>query len=163
MPGIRFCILQPIQFAYLCPMDNGEFEDVQSEQEKVAIYSKWAILLFSVFFSPFVGSILLMLNLRRIGNKSAGYIVLLFGIVYMGIVEFVTIKMAGMDLTHLTVDKLVANKQIVYYSAALDLLGGAILTEFFFKRYIKGNYLSRSVFPILLIVMAVTFLLGFVI
>lgn len=141
-----------------------EFENVQPEKEKVAIYSKWAIILFSVFFSPFVGSVLLMLNLRRMGNKSAGYIVLAFGVVYMFIAELVTVKLAGLDVTHINVQKLVGNQRVLYYSLALDVLGGAILTEFFFKRYIKGdNYANRSIFPALLIILAITFLLGSVI
>lgn len=142
-------------------MENGEFENIQPEQEKIAIYSKWAILGFSVFFSPFVGSILLMLNLRRIGLKTQGYLVLVLAFVYAVAAAIVTIKLTGIDISHLTPEKLAANKQVLYYSKAFDLLGGAILAEYFFKRYFKGdNYVTRSAFPAFLIVMAIFFLLG---
>jgi hypothetical protein len=143
-------------------MDTEEPEDFLPEKEKVAIYSKWAILGFSVFFSPFVGCILLMLNFRRIGNKAAGYLILLFGIVYMITAEVVLIKLAGLDIAHITPEKLIANQKILYYSKALDILGGAILAEYFFKRYFKGDgYTSRSIFPPLLIMIAILFLFGF--
>jgi len=145
-------------------MDTEEIEDFQPKKEKTAIYSKWAILGFSVFFSPFIGSILLMLNLRRIGNKTAGYLILVFGIVYIIAAEIVLIKLLGLDITHVTPQKLVANQQVLYYSKALDILGGAVLAEYFFKKYFKGDsYTSRSVFPPLLIIMAIFFLLSSVI
>jgi hypothetical protein len=142
-------------------METEELEEQQPQSEKIAIYSKWAILGFSVFFSPFVGSILLMINLRRTGNKMAGYLVLLFGIVYIIAAEIVLVKAAGLDITSITPEKLLANHQILYYSKALDILGAAILSEYFFRRYFKDdNYTSRSIFPPLLIVFAVVFLLG---
>lgn len=145
-------------------MDTEGAEDFQPEKEKVAIYSKWAILGFSIFFSPFVGSILLMLNLRRARNKTAGYLILVFGIVYIIAAEIVLIKLLGLDIAHLTPQKLVANRQVLYYSKALDILGGAILAEYFFKKYFnEDNYTSRSIFPALLIVLAISFLLGSVI
>jgi len=142
-------------------MDTEEAEDFQPEKEQIAIYSKWAILGISIFFSPFIGSILLMLNLRRVGNKTAGYLILVFGIVYIIAAEIVLIKLLGLDIAHLTPQKLVANQKVLYYSKALDILGGAILAEYFFKKYFKDdNYTSRSIFPVLLIVLAISLLLG---
>lgn len=144
-------------------MDNSEFEDIQPEQEKAAIYSKWAILLFSVFFSPFVGSILLMLNLRRIGLKAQGFMIVISAFAYALAAELIVVKFAGLDILHLTPEKLLASKSVLYYSKALDILGGAILAEYFFKRYFKSDtYVTRSAFPAFLIVMAISFLLGFV-
>lgn len=145
-------------------MDTEEIEDFQPEKEKTAIYSKWAILGFSVFFLPLVGSILLMLNFRSVGNKKAGYLALLFGIIYTLATGVLLIKLLGPDITQMTPQKLAANPQLPYYSKALDILGGAVLAEYFFKKYFKGDsYTSRSVFPPLLIIMAIFFLLSSVI
>ena len=142
-------------------MDTEETDDFQPEKEKIAIYSKWTILGFSIFFAPFAGSILMMINFRRVGNKTAGYLILLFGIVYSIAAGVVLIKLLGLDITHVTQQKLVANQKVLYYSKALDLLGGAVLAEYFFKKYFKGdNYTSRSIFPPLLIMIAISFLLG---
>lgn len=142
-------------------MDTEEPGDFQPEKEKIAIYSKWAILGFSIFFSPLVGSILLMLNLRRTGNRSAGYLVLFFGLIYIIIDKIAALKLAGVDIANMTQQKLVSNNRMVYYSIAFDILGGAILTEYFFKKYLKSdNYTSRSIFPPLLIIIAIFFLLG---
>ena len=103
-----------------------------------------------------------MLNLRKTGNKSSGFLVLTFGFVYTVIEKIALAKIVGLDLMHLDIQKLATNRQLLYYSLAMDILGGAILGEFFFKRYIKGsNYQSRSVFPVLLIILAITFLLAY--
>ena len=144
-------------------MDNDEFEYIEPEQEKVAIYSKWAILGFSVFFSTFVGSILLMINLRRIGNKTTGYLILLFGIVFLTIQGYILATIAGPDMTVAKMQKLQSNNQIFYYITALNVLGGAILAEYFFRRYFRGdNYINRSAFPAFLVIIAISFLLLFV-
>ena len=149
------------QLIYLCAMDTEETEDFQPEKEKVAIYSKWAILGFSVFFFPLVGSILLMLNFRRVGNKTTGYLILLFGVVYSIAAGLILIKLMGLDIARVTPQKLVVNQSVLYYSKALDLLGGAVLAEYFFKKYFKGdNYASRSIFPPLLVMIAISFLLS---
>jgi hypothetical protein len=141
-------------------MEFEEEEDVQPEQP-IAIYSKWAILGFSIFFSPVVGSVLLMLNLRAIGNKKAGYLMLLFGVAYMMIAAIVLLKVIDIPLTGITPEKLVANPKVIYYSKALDILGAAILAEYFFKRYFQnGTYESKSIWIPLMVVLLLNFLFG---
>ncbi|MBS1531974.1 MAG: hypothetical protein JSU01_16865 [Bacteroidetes bacterium] len=137
-----------------------EFENVQPENEKSAIYSKWAIILFSIFFSPFVGSVLLMLNLRRIGNKTAGYLVLVFGIAYVLVENIVIAKLTGGDIGRINLQKTQPNDKLLYYTAALNVFGGAVLVEYFFRRHFKPNsYITRSALPALIIVIAISFLL----
>src|SRR5437879_5605732 len=65
----------------LC-MEMQETDGQQPEEHGVTIYSKLAVLLFSVFFSPVVGAILLMLNLRSVGYKREGTMILFFAIGY---------------------------------------------------------------------------------
>ena len=140
-------------------MEFEENEEFEPEKQKIAIYSKWAILGFSVFFSPVVGSVLLMLNLRSIGNKRAGYMVLVFGIVYIFVAGFVLLKLAGIPFTNADPQKLRADPHIIYYSKALDIVGAAILTEFFFRRYFPDNdYERKSIWVPLLIMLLLTFL-----
>jgi hypothetical protein len=141
-------------------MEFEEQGDIEPEKP-IAIYSKWAILGFSVFFSPVVGSVLLMLNLRTIGNKRAGYMMLLFGVAYMVIAAIVLIKVIDIPLTGITPEKIVANPKIIYYSKALDILGAAILAEYFFKRYFQnGTYESKSIWIPLIVVLLLNFLFG---
>ena len=142
-------------------MEFEEQEDLQPEKPPIAIYSKWAVLGFSAFFSPIVGSVLLMLNRRATGNKKAGYLVLFFGVVYMFIAGFVLLKMTGIPLTNMTPQKLVANPKVIYYSKALDILGGAILAEYYFRRYFQNDtYGSKSIWVPLLVMLLLNFIFG---
>jgi hypothetical protein len=140
-------------------MESEENEDFQPESEKIAIYSKWAILGFSVFFSPVAGGILLMMNLRRIGKKAEGFLVLICGIVYNILVEIVLLKVLGMDIKKTAPQALLGNHQLIYYSLALYLLGGGVLAEIIFRRYFHAdNYESRSIAVPLLILIGISLL-----
>lgn len=142
-------------------MESEENEDFQPESEKIAIYSKWAILGFSVFFSPVAGGILLMMNLRRIGKKAEGFLVLIFGIGYKIITEIVLLRVSGLDIKKVTTQALMANHQLLYYSLALDILGAGILAEIIFRRYFRAdNYESRSIWVPLLIFFGIYLLFG---
>lgn len=60
-----------------------------TEEHIPPIYSKKAIMGFSVFFSPVFGGFLLMKNLRSIGRVKAGYLVLLLSIALTAITIYV--------------------------------------------------------------------------
>ena len=64
-------------------MDFQDTDEQQPEQQEIAIYSKWVILGFSIFVSPLIGAILLMINLRSVGFKRQATNVLLFTIAYL--------------------------------------------------------------------------------
>lgn len=142
-------------------MEFEEQEDLQPERPPIAIYSKWAILGFSIFFSPFIGCVLLMLNLRAIGKQKVGYLVVILGIVYIFIAEIVLLKLLGIPFASVTPQQLMANPKTIYYSKALDILGAAILTEYFFRRYFQdGPYESKSIWVPLLVMLLLSFVLG---
>jgi len=145
-------------------MEFEEQEDLQPEKPPIAIYSKWAVLGFSIFFSTVVGSILLMLNLRAIGNKRAGYIVLLFGIAYKVITGILLGLIIPPPKVSATMQEILSNPKLIYYSLAVDLLGAAILTEYFFKKYIPANngYERKGIGIPLLVIFALSFLVGFI-
>jgi hypothetical protein len=139
-----------------------EDESIQPEKQPIAIYSKWAILGFSVFFSPVVGSVLLMLNLRTTGNKKAGYLVLLFGIAYKVITGLLLSLIIPPPKANATIQEFLSNPKLIYYSLAVDLLGAAILTEYFFKKYIpnSNSYERKGIGIPLLVIFGLTMLLG---
>ncbi len=145
-------------------MEFEEQEDLQPEKPSIAIYSKWAILGFSLFFSTVVGSILLMLNLRAIGNKRAGYVVLLFGIAYKVITGLLLGLVIPAPKVNATMQEILSNPKLIYYSLAVDLLGAAILTEYFFKKYLpdSNSYERKGIGIPLLVIFALFTLLGFI-
>jgi hypothetical protein len=143
-------------------MEFEEQEDIQPEKP-IAIYSKWAILGFSIFFSTIVGSILLMLNLRSLGNKRAGYVVLFFGLAYKVVTGLLLGFIIPAPKANATIQEIFSNPKLIYYSLAVDVLGAAILTEYFFKRYIPDNnsYERKGIGMPLLVIFMLTLLIGF--
>ncbi len=143
-------------------MEFEKQEDLQPEKPPIAIYSKWAVLGFSIFFSTVVGSILLMLNLRGTGNKRAGYIVLLFGIAYKVVTGLLLGYIIPTPKVNATMQEILSNPKLIYYSLAVDILGAAILTEYFFKKYIpaNNNYERKGIGMPLLVIFALSFVVG---
>src|ERR1700743_1008054 len=131
-------------------------QDQQPEQHGFAIYSKLAILLFSIFFDPIVGGILLMLNLRSIGYKKQGTTVLLFSIAYYFISSFLVIYIANALHISLTMEYLLKSPKIIVTLLALKIIGGGILAEYFFKKYFPhDDYEHKSIWGALLITILV--------
>ncbi|MUP44682.1 hypothetical protein E0K83_02855 [Gramella sp. BOM4] len=95
-------------------------ETKQQEKELPALYSKRVIYLFSVIFSTIFGTVILMSNLKQLGEKKARMEVLVFGIIFT----------IGTAITLNTV-QLQTNLGL-----PLNILGGVILNEFFWNRYI---------------------------
>ncbi|RYY35412.1 MAG: hypothetical protein EOP46_10125 [Sphingobacteriaceae bacterium] len=129
--------------------DEDEYETNKPEDggDYVELYSKTAIWAFSIFFGVIFGGVLLMLNLRNAGYKKAGVIVLLFSIGF-NIMAFIISYYVGLGR---------------YSGLIFSIAGGAILTEYFFKKYFPENdYYPRPVWGALavsvIIVLAVSFL-----
>ena len=141
-------------------MDIQETDDQQNDGQGIAIYSKWAIAGFSVFFSPLFGGILLMLNLRSIGLKKEGTFVLLFTIGYLFLAGIVMSSFIKPEQLH-SISDLVKNSQLLIYSKIPDVIGAAILTEYFFKKYFPvDNYGRKSIWIPLLIIILINFALS---
>lgn len=142
-------------------MENEESERDQPTENGVAIYSKTAILWFSIFFSPIVGGILLMLNLRSIGYKKEGSMVLYFSIAYRILSVVVLnyfVKMPQINVSNPDFHALI---KPFTYSLALDIIGGGILAEYFFKKYFPDNdYERKSIARPLIIVILIAIPLG---
>lgn len=135
--------------------ETGEQEQ-RPEEKGVAIYSKLAILLFSIFFAPLIGGILLMLNLRSVGYKKEGSIVLLFSIVYYFISSILINYIANVLRIPLTEQAMLQNPKIIVSMIIMNIIGGGILAEYFFKKYFPhDDYEHKSIWRALLITLLV--------
>jgi hypothetical protein len=141
-------------------MDFQENNEQQPEQQDIAIYSKWAILGFSVLVSPLVGAILLMINLRSSGFKRQATSVLLFTIAYL----FLASMIIGSILKfppNITLTELARSKQFIIYNLIAQIVGGGILAEYFYKKYFPADhYKYKSVWRPLAIILIITLTLG---
>ena len=138
--------------------ETQEIDEQQPEEHGVAIYSKLAILLFSIIFDPIIGGVLLMLNLRSIGYKKEGTKVLLFSIAYYFVSGFLISYIANVLRIPLTMDTLLKNPnpKIIVSLIVLKIIGGGILAEYFFKKYFPhDDYEHKSIWKALLITILV--------
>jgi hypothetical protein len=101
------------------------------------IYSRKAIFGFSLLFAPIFGGVLLRQNLVDSNRKKEGNIVLLASIIF----TFLTIFIVNMMATRNT-----------SFTFLLNLVGGGILSEYFFKKYFpKEDYEYKKIWKPLLI------------
>lgn len=141
--------------------ETQEENEIHPEKPVVAIYSKWAILGFSIFSSPLVGSILLMLNLRWTGRKTTGYMILLFGLAYNFMATIALSYLIPKPKGNANMQQILSNPKAIAYTLAFYVLGGAVLTEAFFKKYFPINdYQRRSIIAPLLILILLSLLLS---
>jgi hypothetical protein len=137
-------------------MDFQDTDERQPTQPDIAIYSKWAILGFSIFFSPLFGGILLMINLRAIGFKRQGTSVLLFAIIYQFVSTAVIASVMKLP-PNINSIALFQNTQFIVYSLVAQIVGGGILAEYFYKKYFPANhYKYRSVWRPLAVILIIT-------
>ena len=133
-------------------------QEQQPEEKGVAIYSKLAIVLFSIFFAPLIGGILLMLNLRSVGYKKEGSIVLLFSIVYYFVSSLLINYIANVLRIPLTEQTMLQNPKIIVGMIIMNIIGGGILAEYFFKKYFpEDDYEHKSVWRPLIIILLISF------
>ena len=114
---------------------------------KPNIYSKRAIYGFSFLFSALFGGLLLMQNLKDIGKKQEANIVLFISFFLTAATVIITILFPG----RLT-------------SMVCNIGGGAILSEYFYKKYFPDDtdYEKKKIWKPLLIALAICIMLIFV-
>lgn len=103
---------------------NNTVEDTNVPE----LHSKLLILIFTVLFSTIFGVVLLMYNMKQINNQKARVQVLIFGIVY--------------TITSLIIVDLLNSKENI--AIIFNILGGAILTEYFWNTYIGKEFKYRK-------------------
>ncbi|MCH4822247.1 hypothetical protein ML462_03590 [Gramella lutea] len=111
--------------------DRTEVQNKNHEAKELPLlYSKRLILLFSGLFSILFGAVLMLSNLRKLGERKAYFQVLTFVIIYVtGLVYTLSSIKGGTN-----------------FSLPLNLLGGFILTEYFWNGYIgkETEYQKKS-------------------
>ena len=111
--------------------------------ENPKIYSKKAIWGFSIFFTSIFGGVLLMQNLKDIGKKREANIILGLSIIFTAISIFI-VNIPDKPQTPLTY--------------LCNMAGGAILTEYFFKKYFPNDniYEKKKIWKPLIISIIIT-------
>ena len=138
-------------------MEMQETDEQQPEEQGIEIYSKLAVLLFSIFFSPLIGGVLLMLNLRSAGYKKEGTRILLFAVGYQLISSVVVSYVAQMMRIKPDDPAMLKNPQVIVSMVILNIIGGGILAEYFFKKYFPDDdYQHKSIWRALLITLIIS-------
>ena len=115
----------------------SQFE-LTGTEEIVKIYSKRAVWGFSILFSTIFGGVLLMQNLWILNKKKEGYLVLAFSV----ILTVLSIYLGNLSET--------PNSR---FTLVINIAGGLVLSEFFFKRYIpeESNIPKKKIWKALII------------
>ncbi len=110
------------------------------------LYPKWSIWVISVLFTPFIGGIMMAMNFKRTENKKQIPIVLTFSIIFTVLV-LVSVNYLRSEFTTST-----------NWTNLFNLFGGAVLSEYFWKKQIETNtkYRKRSPLIPFIISIAVT-------
>lgn len=103
--------------------ESEENTPLQEEQNLPRLYTKRLILIFSLLFSTIFGAALLISNLRHLGKRTAAGWVLLFAIGYLLATAVI----------------MEANKLSPSLSVVANVLGAAILNEYFWNKYIGSD------------------------
>ncbi|NVO85995.1 hypothetical protein [Hymenobacter terrestris] len=130
--------------------ENNITKTESNQDNSFKIYSKKAILGFSIFFAPIFGGVLLRQNLMDDNRKREANIVLLTSIVFT-------------VLTILIVNNMEKKTSSLTY--LLNMGWGVILSEYFFRKYFpKDNYEYKKIWKALLIsiVIVIPFLLAMI-
>lgn len=127
--------------------DEEEYPTGQPDDDNyVELYSKTAIWAFTIFFGVIFGGVLLMQNLRNAGYKKAGVTVLLFSISFSILTVIASFYVLGR-----------------YSGLIFNIAGGAILTEYFFKKYFPDeDYYPRPVWGALAVSIIIVLVLSLI-
>jgi hypothetical protein len=154
-----------------------EFEEnnlpEEQEEDSVEIYSKRAIFWFSVL-SPLFGGALLLLNLKAAGYKKALYTVAIFTLLYYFLSNILLAAYVG----YYKIDLQAYQAKILAYKGndlsiidgrvvllmvgaiGANVLGGLILSRYFFRRYFPENdYYPKSILSPLFVTIVIMFIL----
>lgn len=115
-----------------------------------AIYSKNAVLWFSILMTPVFGGVLLMMNLKAIDKRKEAGIVFIVSLL-------ITLSIYALSLFF--------DSSSRFITISMNVLCAFILTEAFFKKHIPdaAEYPTRSnLWPVLIAVAILVFFIAFV-
>ena len=124
-------------------MENEILKQKEGNTIPLKIYSKKAIFGFSVCFTTVFGGFLLMQNLKDLGKKKEGNIVLIFSILYTT-VSIILINLISSNNT---------TKTYIF-----NVFGGVLLGHYFFTKYIPNEeeYETKAIWKPLIISILIT-------
>ena len=146
--------------------ENENFDEQQGDA--VEIYSRAAILWFSILADPLIGGILLIINLWVVGYKKAIAPIIIFLIVFEALIS--TVEYWFINNFHLNVAKIdindtqVRNDMLLMMGVtkSLQIVGALILTRYFYKKYFPDNdYYPKSIVHPLIITVFIMFALQY--
>ena len=134
----------------------------EPEDNYIDIYSKRAVLWFSILTRPLFGGVLLLLNLKAAGFRQAFYIVLVFMLLITAATNFAVNKYCLTHKFSLTVPS--ANLFICYGIAiAFNIAGGLVLAVYFFKKYFPDDdYYPKSIVTPVIVTLLAVLILGII-
>ncbi len=120
------------------PLDEGV-----TPENKLKIYSKKAIWGFSIFFTSIFGGVLLFHNLKDIGKSKEANLILIFSI-FFTVISIYIVNIPEKPKTGL--------------NYLCNMVGGLILTEYFFKKYFPApdDYDKKKIWKPLIISILIT-------
>ncbi len=121
-------------------------DEIEIFEEKPLLYSREAIGIWSILFSPFFGTILFAYNLKAIGNSGYNVLIVLAGLVWTFAVRILLAQFLPVSFTLL----FIANG-----------IGSMILTTFVWNHFIGKytEYEKRPVWKPVLITLGICFFL----
>jgi len=151
---------------------DEEKQEIQ-EEDYVDIYSRKAIFVFAIF-SPIYAGVLLIINLWVAGYKQIISQVVLF-ILGLSFLSNYLVKLLGFKIDVVALQKTVAAKgqltteqllQILAITAiqiGINIIGGLVLTRYFFKKYFPDDdYYPRPIYrPVIIFIILILFF-GFI-
>jgi hypothetical protein len=150
-----------------------ETENKYTDDDYVDIYSNKAIFWFCIFFDVIFGGVLLVINLIAAGYKKAATHVILFSVLYY-ILTIYIISFSGIKVDVATLKKASSGVQLspaevktllslAGLTVILKIVGGLVLTKYFFKKYFPDNdYYPKPIWRALMVALLVSMLAGYV-
>lgn len=118
-------------------------EQMDTMDSDLKIYSKRAIIGFTLFFSTIFGAVLMMQNLKDIGRKKEANLLLLLSILYT-VITIVIVNIPERPNTFLTY--------------LCNFVGAMILIEFIYKKYfpVEEAFEKKEIWKPLIISLLIT-------
>ena len=108
-------------------MEDQQDDFVERQEDLPELFSKSLILIFAILFSVLFAAVLLVINLRRLGKKTESLWVLLFAFGYLVLIALI-LQSTGLEPS---------------WTFVANVLGAAILNEFFWNRFIGKDFEYR--------------------
>ncbi len=109
---------------YICGMETPYSDEPESQEQPVEIYSRQAIVGFSIFFSTIFGGALLFINLWKVGYRKEAWQVLAFSIIY-GLASSLAVNSISSPGS--------------FVAITFNFVGAMLLSSYFFPKYFPDN------------------------